>query len=244
MPALRITMQKEISLKKEPFFQLSDPITESKRKFAAIDSICEISTVVDVGSNEGQFALHSSLAFPNARHYCFEPLSGPFDVLSSKFARNKNFSLFNYALGYLEGKSYIFANEYSPSSSILEMNELHKTNFEFTRQSSREEIEVKRLDSLLNLITPDLATLIKIDVQGFETDVLKGGHDFIKKCGVLIIEMSFKKLYKDQPLFHEVYSILYDLGFRYHGNIEQLLSPINNQILQADCLFFNQCIDV
>ena len=156
----------------------------------------------------------------------------------------KNFSLFNYALGNKEGKSYIFENEYSPSSSILEMNELHKTNFEFTRQSSTKEIEVKRLDSLINLITPDLRTMIKIDVQGFETEVLKGGYDFIKKCGVLIIEMSFEKLYKGQPLFHEVYSILYDLGFRYHGNIEQLLSPINNQIMQADCLFFNKSIDV
>jgi hypothetical protein len=49
--------------------------------------------------------------------------------------------------------------------------------------------------------------------------------------------MSFQELYINQPLFNEIYVKLYSLGFKYCGNIEQLYSPLNNQILQADCLF-------
>jgi len=54
---------------------------------------------------------------------------------------------------------------------------------------------------------------------------------------VIIIETTFIPLYKDQPLFEDIYSYLTNLGFLYAGNIEQLVSPKNHQILQADAVF-------
>jgi hypothetical protein len=79
--------------------------------------------------------------------------------------------------------------------------------------------------------------LIKIDVQGYEMQVLKGGERVIQSADVIIIETTFVPLYKDQPLFADIYNYFTSRGFRYAGNIEQLLAPINNQILQADAIF-------
>jgi hypothetical protein len=86
----------------------------------------------------------------------------------------------------------------------------------------------------LKLIDP---ILIKIDVQGFEDKVIAGGADTIKKAKVIIIEVTFKELYTDQPLFHDIYEMLSKLGFTYHGNFDQLPSPVTGEILQADAIF-------
>jgi hypothetical protein len=120
------------------------------------------------------------------------------------------------------------------------MEKLHKDSFEFTKSSTKQQIAIKRLDDFIEAIKPTQHTMVKIDVQGYEMQVLLGGSSFIKLSKIVIVEMSFEKLYEDQPLFHEVYTELYRLGFSYHGNLEQLISPTTSEILQADCIFINR----
>ena len=212
-------------------------IYEAQRKFGSIYSVINVDKIVDVGSNEGQFVSSCELIFKDVKYYCFEPLKDVFSLLSGKYSVNPKFSLFNLGLGSQEGSISINQNEYSPSSSILEMNEVHKNSFDFAKHNFIQEIQIQKLDSFVDRIQPDQFTLLKIDVQGYELEVINGGGEFIKKVGTIIIEMSFQELYKNQPLFNDIYIKLISLGFRYCGNIEQLYSPVNNQILQADCLF-------
>jgi hypothetical protein len=47
-------------------------------------------------------------------------------------------------------------------------------------------------------------------------------------------------LYKDQVLFDDIYKALIALGFSYSGSVEQLISPLTNEILQADAIFVNK----
>ena len=42
--------------------------------------------------------------------------------------------------------------------------------------------------------------LLKVDVQGFEKSVFAGGKKTLKKTDIIISEVSFRQLYKDQPL--------------------------------------------
>ena len=79
--------------------------------------------------------------------------------------------------------------------------------------------------------------MVKIDVQGLEDKVIAGGEDVIAAARVLIIETSFVPLYKGGPLFHDIYAILKQRGFTYHGNFEQLVSPQDGRVLQADAIF-------
>lgn len=201
-----------------------------------------INKIVDIGANDGHFAYQSSLVFSKAQYFCFEPIPKVFEDLKSRFIERENFTFLNYAVGEVEKTDTIYFNEYSPSSSMLEMSELHKEAFVFTKNAKKQEIKLKPLDGFIGKINPDRNTLIKIDVQGYEKFVINGGLEFIKKCKILIIEMSFEELYKNQSLFHEIYLALYNLGYAYHGNIEQLHHPRSNEILQADCLFVNQKI--
>jgi FkbM family methyltransferase len=195
-----------------------------------------INTIIDVGANEGQFASKIKLVLPMATIHCFEPLEEPYKGLQQNFKDDATVHLYKYGLGASDEEKEIFVNNYTPSSSLLEMLDLHKENFDFAKEAHPERISVRRLDSFFNdnIKRP---LLLKIDVQGYEMFVLKGGQNTLQQADILIIETSFYPLYAGQPLFEEIYDYLTRFGFRYIGNIEQLYSPHDNKVLQADAVF-------
>jgi FkbM family methyltransferase len=199
-----------------------------------------IQKIVDIGANDGHFALEISCVFKTEPLYCFEPLPDIFTALQRSLVGRPNVTFFNFALGEIEGDLQMYQNAYSPSSSILEMADMHKEIFRFTKNATLLKIPVRRLDSMVSDIQPDKCTLLKIDVQGYEAMVIKGGLEFISRCKALIVELSFEPLYKGQSNFHNLYTQLYELGFEYHGNVDQLCNPHNGELLQADGLFVNR----
>ncbi len=194
-------------------------------------------TVIDVGANEGQFALMIRSLLPNASIISFEPIQEVFEKLKQRFSDDKKFIAYNCGLGDISGEISFHLNTYSPSSSIFEMNEIHKEIFNYTTNDEFTTIKIEKLDSIVNdeeILQP---FLLKIDVQGYEKFVLEGGSNIASKANTIILEISFKELYKDQPTFDEIYSILRSMNFSYIGNLEQLTSPVNGEILQADAIF-------
>lgn len=194
-------------------------------------------TILDIGANTGQFAKYIHGIFPEAALYSFEPLENCYTQLVQNFAEVPQFQAFNLALGNEGGQAQIYANDYSPSSSILEMEELHKNCFPHTQKQILNSINIVRLDDISSKLEIKKPTLIKIDVQGFEDKVIEGGIVTIKQATILIVEMSVEKLYENQPLFNNIYSLLLNLGFTYKGNYEQLYNPQDGRILQVDGIF-------
>lgn len=196
-------------------------------------------SIVDVGANEGQFAEKILAAFPSAEIYCFEPLPEVYTKLKSNLGSQPNAHFYNYAIGASNAEMNMQRNEYSPSSSLLEMLDLHKDNFDFAIKSETAKIQMRTLDSFF---AEPLAgsVLLKIDVQGYEISVLQAGESVLQQAKAVIIETCFYPLYKNQPLFEDIYRYLTSKGFRYVGNIEQMESPKNHQILFADSVFIRK----
>jgi len=199
-----------------------------------------ITTVLDVGAHTGEFAQRIRAILPNAELICFEPLQEPFSKLTQRFAGQPGFRAVRCALGEKAGQCEIHHNEYAPSSSLLPMADLHKQSFNFAVKGEAEVIEVRRLSDVareLNLRDP---LLLKLDVQGFEDKVIAGGEDVVAGTKIIIIEVSFQRLYEGGPLFDDIYRMLKERGFIYHGNFDQLLSPKDGRALQADAIFCRQ----
>lgn len=199
-----------------------------------------ISTVLDIGANRGQFAMHIYGLLHNAQIYSFEPLKSCFDELNRESARLRTISCFNYALGDNNGNHLIYHNDFTPSSSLLPMEDLHIDAFPIARNVREEMIEVRRLDDIANDLKLIDNILIKIDVQGFEDKVIQGGEKTIKRAKILIVETSFEPLYHDQLLFNSIYSILISMGFVLKGFDEPLRHPKNGRILQCDSVFYKE----
>lgn len=194
-------------------------------------------TVLDVGANTGQFVGEARKIAPDAFIYSFEPLRECFEALRDGRRDDPRFKAFHVALGEEPGEVTMHRNDYSQSSSLLPMAELHKRAFPETRNSTPEKVEVKRLDDVAAEFRIERPMLLKIDVQGFEAKVIAGAAETLKQADVIIVETGVEALYEGQALFDDVYRMLYDRGFRYRGNHNQLLSPDDGRVLQADAFF-------
>ena len=198
-----------------------------------------INTVFDIGASTGRYARIIHEVLPAAYIYSFEPLKDCYEELQERMQKVRNFSAFNVALGDDEGEIEFHRNEYSASSSILPMADLHKQNFPFTAQHTTIKVKSARLDDIARDLEIKDNLLIKIDVQGFEDKVIAGGRNTIKRATILIIETSFQTLYVGQPLFEDIYDSLKEY-FRYLGSLNQAVSSIDGSILYADCIFIRK----
>lgn len=196
-----------------------------------------IKTVIDVGANTGQFKREIREKLPDAFIYSFEPIRECFEKLKEEERTDKIFMAFNFALGESNTVSIINKSSYTLSSSLLSMSNIHKEAFPHTKDSTPETIEVRRMDDALKDINMDREILIKIDTQGYEDRVIRGGVGTLAKAKVLIVENSFVPLYENQPLFGDIYKALTELGFTYHGALHQKLDSKSGEILFEDSLF-------
>ena len=196
----------------------------------------KLNTIIDIGANEGQFAHKMRKLLPVVQIISFEPIPEVYNILVNSFHNDSLFSSFNIGLGESVKTTKMWLNEYSPSSSLLKMKE-HLNQFSFAKQQIAIDVKIDTLDRVLNLSMIRKPYLVKIDVQGYEENVLKGGRKVISSAEVVIIEVSYRQLYEDHMLFDGIYRQMQKMGFYFHGNYEQLLSPLNNEVLQADAIF-------
>jgi FkbM family methyltransferase len=203
-------------------------------------SALNINTVIDIGAHTGEFATKIHGILPNASILSFEPLEEPFKQLQANMSAVPKFKAFRCALGDTNKAEVINRNEFEPSSSLLPMTNLHKKAFPFTVEETPETVEVRRLDDVVRNLSIEDNILTKIDVQGYEDRLISGGENLISRAKVLIVEVSFQTLYHGQPLFDEIYQILKHKGFSYVGSLDQLRSPLDGSVLQADAIFLRQ----
>jgi len=194
-------------------------------------------SIIDIGANEGQFSDKIRILFPESQIYAFEPLPAVFEKLQKNFVNDQKFKAFNLGLGDQTESLEFWENEYSPSSSFLSLADSHRDNFQDAIQLKKVDVRLEILDRVFGNEPLELPLLVKIDVQGFEDKVIRGGVDTIKKASLIICELSFVELYKGQPVFKELFRQFDELGFDYSGSIEQLRATGNNAILQADGIF-------
>ena len=197
-----------------------------------------IDTILDIGANVGQFAIKINAILPQAKIISFEPLKGCYEELITNTAK-MNVSALNYALGEEEAEVEINVSKHTPSSSLLDMAQLHKDVYAGTDYAGKEVIKVKRLDDIVDELGDLGKFLVKIDVQGFEDRVIKGGIETIKKADLIIIETSFQELYKGQLLFNGIYNLLNEIGFEFMGNMTQAFNKADGSILYAESIFSN-----
>jgi FkbM family methyltransferase len=196
-----------------------------------------IATVLDIGANTGSFAVTIHALLPNAQIYSFEPLVDCFDKLQMRMKDAQRFTAFNVAIGAQVGELEFQRNNYLSSSSFLRMTTAHTDAYPFTRHSRSVMVKVERLDTIAEKLVITDPLLIKIDVQGYEDHVLRGGQETMRRAKLVIIETSFVTLYEGQPLFDDIYHDLVNLGFTYIGSLDRHIDSQTGQVLQVDSVF-------
>lgn len=200
----------------------------------------KVSTLIDIGASSGEFTSNVLLFNDGVRAFLFEPVKKAFKDLNRKYGSNKLIRLYNLAIGGQDGEVQFYENDYYFSSSILSMNDDHKAEFPQTSKFQSRIVKMAKLSSIVDVNDIQRPLLIKIDVQGYEREVISGAKSILSIADFLIIEVSFHELYSQQPLFDEIYTLLKDLGFNFKGNLYQIYSSKSSKVLQADALFVRE----
>jgi FkbM family methyltransferase len=197
----------------------------------------DITTVLDIGANNGEFSKETLTHLPEAQVYAFEPLGDCFQTLQKTFAKESRVHGYNVALSDTAGTSVIHRSSFHPSSSMRTMAALHKTLYPKTAGESEETVTMARLDDVAQDIPFNGNVMIKIDVQGFEDKVITGGTETFKRAKLVLIETSFVELYEGQPLFGDIHDQLRALGFSYRGAASEHRNPNTGELLYQDSIF-------
>jgi FkbM family methyltransferase len=194
-------------------------------------------TVIDIGANVGQFAVAAAMRFPEAVVHCYEPLPECFDALKNTAAKFLSLQPHQLALGESVGDLRFNVNSYTLSSSALPLADAHKAAFPFAREVRTITVPSSTLDSIYAdgaLTTP---ILLKLDVQGYEVNVLRGGKVFLQRVDYIVTELSFEPLYVGEMPLLDTLAFLDGLGFDFMQPLSFLDDPRHCKYLQMDGLF-------
>lgn len=198
-----------------------------------------IRTIIDIGSNEGQFITEIANLLPGRKIFAFEPISACYKKLIAN-TKNIDVTAFNTGLSDIKGSTEINISNNFVSSSILEMEDLHKSLYPESHFVKKETIQLNRLDDVLANEELKDAILIKMDVQGYEEKVILGGERTFAKASALIIESIFEPFYEGQWLFDDLYEYFSNKGFKFVGFADQVNSKKTGIPLYADSIFIKK----
>ena len=200
----------------------------------------EAAIVFDIGANVGQFAIDLYSYGFKGHIFSFEPVEDAYKYLVKNSQRYSNWSTVNLALGSEPGMSIInvSANDYL-SSSILLMKELHLVEFPKSHQIKTQTTSLSTVDlEILKLGIEKDITLLKIDVQGYELEVLKGAVVALSLTRYCLIEVSLISLYQGESTFADLIEFL-KLHNHKVVDIFKGVKSKNGDLLQVDILTQN-----
>lgn len=188
-------------------------------------------TVIDVGFHTGQLTKSCLLHFPSCYVYGFDPQVMEIDVKG-------NFKFYPIGLGLKNEDKDFYVSKFKGSSSFLEFTEEHPQKIKGGEIVS---VPIKRFDSLD--IKIERPCYVKIDVEGYEYEVLKGFGDKLKEVDIIQIEVFFHSILKNQEPFWKIVKLLEEYGF--NGFVqEDLQIREDNMPLYCDMFFFRYRKDI
>jgi len=196
--------------------------------------------IVDAGASRGKFTKNAIIRFTPERIICIEPLPIPFKEIFAEFHNDEKVELINCALGATDTTSTLKVIGHDEASSILPIKNIGITKFrrDDLVQVDEVEVEVKTLDKIAADHNIEGIDLLKIDVQGYELEVLKGAAEILSTTKCIKLEVSFYELYEKGVLFDEIHEFFKTNNF-YLYCLEEYLRGDNNFILQCDAIYLN-----
>ncbi|SDT53168.1 methyltransferase, FkbM family [Mucilaginibacter mallensis] len=160
-------------------------------------------TIFDIGANIGQTSNYFLKNFPDAEIYSFEPVAATYAQLAANVKSNK-IHIYNEGLGAAVSNQTIYINDSSETSSLKDVDgkfsktEVVKIN---TAQNFCTQNKIKEID------------LLKIDVEGYELEVLDGLGPLLNNVKAIYSEVGFDKNDPNKTYFPDLLERCEKSGF-------------------------------
>lgn len=167
--------------------------------------------IFDVGANIGQTAWEYVRYFPSTQTYCFEPGEAPFKILKQRYGGKVH--CIPKALGATVETRALHIQEES------ERNTFVAEGPDNLRHDTLETVQVTTVDSFCAEQKIDAIDILKMDVQGWEGEVLRGASRMMDSNRVRFVfaEVAFSKEATDMMQFVTIHKILEEKNFLFCG---------------------------
>ena len=191
----------------------------------------EPASILDIGANTGQFYREISQIFPNAYYFLIEGNDGCEIPLKS--------TGMDYSISMLSDSEKIVNYYIRDGEPLCTGNSIYKENTSFYDEDKVIVVQ-KNTKTLPQVVNDKTFDLIKIDVQGSELDIMKGGIEIIKSSKGVLLEVSLVEFNQGAPTKQEVIDFMQEIGFEPVEVIANINHPLFHTLIQEDVLFLNK----
>jgi FkbM family methyltransferase len=185
--------------------------------------------VFDIGASNGQWTHECRKIFKDARYVLVDPLPSNRDALFALAHADERVNIFSGVAGTSDG--FVQLHDHGDQSSILSSHDF---------PGVLRTVAATTVDSLFESQGRPSPVLLKADVQGYELEVLKGASRCLEAAELLILEVSFRGIYKDSALAHEIVAYVGERGFRIYEICSYLQRPSDRDLIQSDFVFVHE----
>ncbi len=199
--------------------------------------------VIDVGANVGFFSNLCLTKLPGVPVFSFEPASDLAEALEARARFEPRWHMSRSALGDVEGTGQLhISGSKGVYNSLNAVNPAFADTIDGLTFTRDENVSISTLDRLL-ANEPALANcrnlLLKVDTQGHDFKVLKGGLKVLSKVRMIIVELPFQNIYDSGDTYRDILEFMEAAGFGVYS-----LSPISlddtGAIIEADGFFLRR----
>ncbi len=185
--------------------------------------------IFDIGASNGQWTRECLGTFPNSRYVLVDPLECNRDALRAMACADARITVWHGAAGASPGRLQI--HQHGDQSSLL-------ASEEFSGPVTT--VDVGTVDLLFASSESPAPVLLKADVQGYELEVLRGASRCLGSAEMLVLEVSYRRMYQDSALAHEVIAYVGERGFRIYDVCSYLQRPADRELVQSDLVFVHE----
>jgi len=192
----------------------------------------------DIGGNKGDYTLMLRKSFPTSNITTFEPNPNTFKVLKNNTEGKCN--LINKGVGENSGELNLYFDVNNPTSVQASSNPEILKQIAHSTDLSSVKIDVVTLD---DSVKENQIDLLKIDVEGFELEVLRGAKNLLIENKIKIIQFEFNEVNIIQKRFlKDFYDIL--PHFNLYRLDEKRLIPLNEWQPKHEIFMFQNIIAI
>ena len=180
-------------------------------------------TVLDVGANIGDYTLELSERFPNdVKIYAFEPSRETFEILKQKVSGISQVQINNFGFSDSEAELPLYKDQNHNEMASIYQRDLRGAG---VHMDHVETITVRTLDNFTSENNIDQINFLKIDVEGHELEVLKGGKRLLEKSSIDYIQFEFGEANIDSGSFLKNFYPLLQ-GYSLHRIVKDGIHPL------------------
>lgn len=197
----------------------------------------KITHIFDVGANIGQFGVDIIRTGYNGHVISYEPVLRSFNKLNRLTQKYDKWTAFQMGMGAFSGNAIINVSGNSAlSSSILDIGQSHLENFPRSKTISQESVILSTVDDQIELLNINPSTvMLKIDVQGYEKQVLLGSMNYLSTIPLCYLEVSLSPLYIGEAEFPSIINMITSAGHNI-VDIHRGVTAKDGTLLQIDIL--------